>query len=248
MSWLPRSSSVPLERRWIADMVHFGRKSHCVGCNWVINVAPAVAARKSRNPPVSWVAIWVRAIALAGQKRPELRMCYLPYPWPRMYLHPFTVAALLVERQWNGASAVFVDTLKHPETLSITAIEQNFRSLRELPVERVGAFRLLIRISKLPLLLRRCLWSIVFCWSGRLRTKYMGSFAVNFIRAPRFSVAQIMTPVSFSLFFSLVEPNGDMTVQLFWDHRLLDAMAADRLVHELEAIMNTTMAAELSAL
>jgi hypothetical protein len=248
MSWLPRSSSVPLQRRWIADIVHFGRKSHCVGCKWVINVAPAAAARKSRIPPVSWVAIWVRTIALAGQKWPELRMCYLPYPWPRVYLHPFTVATLVVERQWNGVPAVFLDTIKHPETLPITEIEHIFLGLRENPVERVGAYRFLIRISKLPLLLRRCLWSIGFYWSGRLRTKYMGSFAVNFIRAPRFSVAQTMTPISFSLWFSLVDPNGDMTAHLLWDHRLLDAMAADRLVHDLEAIMNKVVAAELSAL
>jgi hypothetical protein len=248
MSWLPRSSSVPLQRRWVSDIMHFGKKSHCVGCKWVINVAPTAAARKSRNPPVSWVAIWVRTIALAGQKWPELRMCYLPYPWPRMYLHPFTVATFVVERQWNGVPAVFFDTLKNPETLSITAIEQNFRGLREFPVESIGAFRRLIRISKLPFLLRRCLWSIGFYWSGRLRTKYLGSFSVNFIRAPRFSVAQTVTPISFSLWFSLVDPNGDMTAHLLWDHRLLDAMTADLLVHDLEAIMNGAVAAELRAL
>jgi hypothetical protein len=248
MSWLPRSSSVPLQRRWIADLVHFGMKSHGVGCKWIINVAPVAAARKSRNPPVSWVAIWVRTIALAAQKWPELRMCYLPYPWARMYLHPFSVATLVVERQWNGTPAVFLDTIKHPETLSLTEIEDNFRSLRKSPVEHVGAFRLLIRIARLPVLVRRLLWSIGFYWSGRLRTRYLGSFAVNFIRAPRFSVAQTTTPISFSLWFGLVDPNEDMEVHIVWDHRLLDAMAADRLVRDLEAIMNDTVAAELSAL
>jgi hypothetical protein len=247
MSWLPRSSSVPLHRRWIGEIVHFGQKSHVVGCNWTINVAPVVAARKQQQPPVSWVAIWVRAMALTGRQWPVLRTCYLPYPWPRMYVHPFTVAALVVERQWRDTSAVFLDTIKNPEALSIPEIDETFRSLRELPVESVGAFRHLIRISKFPLVLRRFLWSIPLYWSGRLRSKYMGSFSINFLRAPRFAVVQSTTPISFSILFGLVEPNGDMLVQLFWDHRVLDGMDANRLIRDIEAVMNAEIAAELGS-
>src|SRR5262249_17821424 len=246
MSWLPRSSSIPLHRRWMGDIIHFGMKSQTVGCNWIINVAAAAEARKTRHPPVSWVAVWVRAIAMAGSKWPELRTCYLPYPWPRMYLHPFTVATLLVERDWRGASAVFLDTVKNPEALSIIEIDQIFQSLRKLPVESVGAFRLLIRVSKLPLLLRRFLWSIALYWSGRLRSKYVGSIAINFIRAQRFAIAQTKTAISFTIWFGLVKPNGDMLVQLFWDHRVLDGMAANRMIRDLEAMMNAEIVEELN--
>lgn len=246
MSWLPRSLSIPLHRRWMGDIVHFGIKSQTVGCNWVINVAAAAEARKAGHPPVSWVAIWVRAVARAARKWPELRTCYLPYPWPRMYVHPFLVATLLVEREWRGSSAVFLDKVKHPEALSVTQIDRIFRSLRQLPVESVGGYRLLIRISRLPLLVRRLLWSIALHWSGRLRSKYVGMFAINFIRAERFAIAQTKTAISFAMWFGLVKPNGDMLVQLFWDHRILDGMAANRLIRDLEKMINVEIVEELN--
>jgi hypothetical protein len=75
----------------------------------------------------------------------------------------------------------------------------------------------------------------------------MGSFVINFIRAPRFAVAQSVSAISFSIWFGIVQPNGDMLVQLFWDHRVLDGMAANRLVHDLEAMMNTEIIAELTS-
>src|SRR5262249_5417226 len=132
MRWLPRSTSIPLHRRWMGDIVHFGMKSHTVGGDWIINVAPLVAARKERHPPVSWIAIWVRVVGMAASKWPELRTCYLPYPWPRMYLHPFTVAAVVLEREWRGTSAVFVHTVKNPENLALSEINLILHSLREL--------------------------------------------------------------------------------------------------------------------
>jgi hypothetical protein len=114
-----RSFRVPLRRRRTADFLHFGRKSYIVGAGTVVNVAAAVAARRSTTPPVSWVSIWIKAVALAAVKWPELRTVYLPFPWPRLYVHPFSVAAPLVERQWGDLHAVFFDTLKQPEPLSL---------------------------------------------------------------------------------------------------------------------------------
>jgi hypothetical protein len=66
MRLMPRSSAVPLHRRWIADIIHFGRKAHTAGADLVINVA-AAAARTARQPPISWVSIWVRVVGLVGQ-------------------------------------------------------------------------------------------------------------------------------------------------------------------------------------
>jgi hypothetical protein len=46
-----------------------------------------------------------------------LRTAYLPYPWPRLYVHPYAVAMIAVERVWNGARAVFADKIKNPAAL-----------------------------------------------------------------------------------------------------------------------------------
>jgi len=102
----PRTSLIPLHRRWVSDIVHFGMRTHPVGVNRIINVSAVAAARKQSQPLVAWAAIWIKAVALASRDWPELRTAYLPYPWPRMYVHPHTVASVVVER------AVFIDKLR----------------------------------------------------------------------------------------------------------------------------------------
>jgi hypothetical protein len=246
MHWFPRSSAVPLQRRWISDVVHFGKKSHVVGGNLIINVTAVATARIRNQPLVSWTAIWIKAIALAGQRWPELRTCYLPYPWPRMYLHPHTVATIVIERNWNGAPAVFFDKIRNPEAMSLAEIDGACRGKKQSPIESVGGYRFLIRIARLPWFLRRIVWSFGLYWSGRLRSRYIGTYSVNALPGRRHQVLQSTTPISFSLFHGIPEPNGDMLVQFFADHRVFDGMTLYRMMRTVEAIMNNAIVGELT--
>ena len=244
---LRRSFRVPLHRRWTTDIIHFGRKAYIVGVDTVINVAAASAARGSTTPPVSWVSIWIKAVALAAIKWPELRTAYLPFPWPRLYVHPFSVVALPVEREWRNSHAVFFDTLKQPEPMSLRRhIDPWFNGLKNGPIEGYGAFRHIIRISKLPLPLRRMLWSIPAQWSGRLRSKYFGNFAINSLAQTRLAVVQVVTPGSWVFYLGRVNANGTMRVQIFWDHRIADGVVVQRIVSDVENIINNDIVAELT--
>lgn len=227
-------------------MVHFGKKTHAAGISGIVNVAAVAAARKQSQPLVGWTAIWIKAVALAGRDWPELRTAYLPYPWPRMYVHPHTVASVVVERTWNGSLAVFVDKLSNPEARSLAEIDTVCKALKKLPIESVGGFRHLIRITRLPLLVRRMLWSFALQWSGSVRAKYMGTFSVIALPARQFEVLQNWPPVS-TLYFGTLEPNGEMTVQFIGDHRVMDAMSVYRMARAIEAIMNNDIVAELTA-
>ena len=53
-------------------------------------------------------------------------------------------------------------------------------------------------------------------------------------------------PVSFMLYYGLVEPNGDTQIQIFYDHRIMDGVELYRILRDLEATMNRDIAAELS--
>jgi hypothetical protein len=245
MGLIPRSSAVPLHRRWIADIIHLGRRAHTVGADLVVNVAAAAAARNARQPSVSWVSVWVRAVGLVARNHPELRTAYLPFPWPRLYVHPSMAVTVMIERQWQGAAAVFAQPIPNCDTRTVSEIEDVFVPLKGLPVENVGAFRHIIRISKFPLPLRRMLWGIAHGWSGRLRSKYLGNVAINSLPRTRIRMTQIASPCSFLIYFGQVAPNGDMPVQVFWDHRVMDAIEVDRLFREIEAALNNEVAAEL---
>ncbi len=243
-----RYQSVPLQRRWMNDIVHFGTKSHIMGCAWRINVAPLVAARAADpRPAIGWTAIWLRALALVSQRRPELRTLYLPFPWARLYVRPETVCTIVIERTWRDVSALFFEQFPAPEKRSLPELDDALRKLKLAPVEDVGSFRRLIRISRLPVILRRLIWSFGLNWSGPLRAKYMGICALNPFPAGG-SVTQSAMPAAFMLYYGLIEPNGDAQIQTFYDHRIMDGVELYRIVRDLEATMNRDIVAELKGM
>ena len=231
----------------MSDVVHFGKKSHVVAGSWTINVASVALARKTGRPPIGWGAIWVKAVALACQKWPELRTAYLPFPWPHMYRHPRPVATMVVEREWNGNNCVFYDQVKGPDSLSLREIDTILKGLRRRPVETVGGYRRLIRLSRLPWIVRRPLWSFALQWSGWLRSQYFGTYSVHSFPVRRAQVMQSTTPISFSLIYGLVNPDGDVLVQLLMDHRIVDGLTSHRIMLAIEAAMKEDIVAELTA-
>jgi hypothetical protein len=239
-----RYRPVPLHRRWVNDVIHFGKKSHVIGCNWRINLAPAVAARAASQPIIGWTAMWVKALALVSQRYPEPRTAYLPFPWARLYVHPNTVCTVAIERTWQGASAVFFDQIRHADTASLTDLDGWLRRLKQEPVESFSGFRRMIRLARPPVLVRRLIWSLVLYWSGPLRAQYMGTCALNPFPTGG-TVTQSAVPISFLLYYGLVEPNGDTQVQILFDHRVMDGIDAYRLLRNIEATLNREIAAEL---
>lgn len=242
-----RTSSLPLHRRWMSDIMHFGKRAHVVAGNWTVDVATVAAARRRARPAPGWGAIWVKAVALASRQWPELRSACLPYPWPRLYRHPHAVATLVVEREWRGRSAVFFDQVQRPETLSLHDIDVILRGLRRRPVESVGGYRRLIRYARLPFVLRRPVWTFALKWSGRLRSRYFGTFSVHSFPVRGAEVMQSTTPISFSLIYGLPDAAGNVRLQVMMDHRLLDGLTAHRIVRAIEAAMKNEIVAELEA-
>jgi hypothetical protein len=239
-----RYRSVPLHRRWVNDIIHFGKKSHVIGCNWRINLAPAVAARATRQPIIGWTAMWVKALALASQRYPELRTAYLPFPWARLYVHADCVCTVAIERTWQGASAVFFDQIRQADATSLTDLDHWLRRLKQEPVESFSGFRRIIRFARPPVLVRRLIWSLLLYWSGPLRAQYIGTCALDPFPTGG-SVTQSATPISFLLYYGLVAPNGDTQVQVLFDHRVMDGIDAYRIVRSIETTLNREIAAEL---
>jgi pyruvate/2-oxoglutarate dehydrogenase complex dihydrolipoamide acyltransferase (E2) component len=48
------------------------------------------------------------------------------------------------------------------------------------------------------------------------------------------------------LYYGLVEPNGEMQVDLFYDHRVMDGVEVFRILRDAEATMNRDILAELT--
>lgn len=247
MSWFPRYVRLSLPRLWMRELTYFATRPPIGGGTSLLSIEVVAAARRSRQPLISWGAIMLKAITLVAQRHPELKRCYMPLPWAHFYQHPVCIATVVVERQWRGENAVFFHQIHAPEHKSLQEIDHVLRGLKERPVETVGSYRRLIRVTRFPAPLRRLVWRFGLYVSGRLRSRYIGTFMVNSVPSRHASTTQSMTPMSISFFYGSVRPNGDMPIQIFFDHRVIDGATATRLLTELNATLRREIVAELNA-
>jgi pyruvate/2-oxoglutarate dehydrogenase complex dihydrolipoamide acyltransferase (E2) component len=227
------------------DFLHFAMKVPTAGGSAVVDVSDVATARRLCPPLISWTAIFVKAIALTSKKQPELRQYYMPLPWPHIYEHPHCIAGVVVEREWRCEDAVLIGLIGEPEKKSLREIDTRIRFMKRAKVEALGSFRRLIRNTAYPLPFRRLLWRITLFGSGRLRAATCGTFWVNSIRARDVQVTQSFALVALSCFLTPVKPNGGMTLQVFFDHRVIDGVTVKRVVNEIEATLNGPILAEL---
>jgi hypothetical protein len=247
MSRFPRYVRLTLPRLWIRDTVYFGTKSMNVGGSTVLRVSAVMAARRNNQPLVSWNAILIKALALTSKKWPQLKRAYIAFPWPHLYEHPHCVATVVVEREWQGARCVFFDQIHAPESKSLRELDQELTGIKNLKIEAVGGFRRLIRITRLPLPLRRLIWLIALRGSGRLKSRYFGTFSINSLTSRHGRTTQSVSPVTVSFEYAPIQPGGDMPFQIFVDHRVMDGVTVHRLCADLQAILDGTIVDELNA-
>jgi len=247
MIWFSRYIRLSLPRLWMRDLTYFATRPPIGGGTTLLNVEAVAAARRSQKPLISWSAIMVKAIALVAERHPELKRCYMPLPCGHFYQHPHCVATVVVERQWRGENAVFFHQISAPEHRSLREIDRMLRGLKEQPVEAIGSYRRLIRVTRIPAPLRRLVWRFGLYASGRLRSRYFGTFMINTVLSRRGGTTQSMTPMSVSFFYGSARPSGEMPLQIFFDHRVMDGVTATRLTIELDATLRREIVAELNA-
>jgi len=240
-----RYVGLTLPRKVMRDVLQWAPTSHIVGATRFIDVAAVALARRAHQPSIAWGAIFLKAVALAAERFPELRRSYIPLPWPHFYEHPTCVAAIVVERQWRGERAVFADQILAPDRKTLLELDGTLRGLKELPVEAVGGYRRILRFARYPRPLRWLLLWLALYGSGRLRSRYIGTFVVNSIPVRRFYVTQSRTLPAMSFFYGPIEPNGEMPVTFFWDHRVIDGVRISRLLSAITTALNHEIIAEL---
>ena len=92
------------------------------------------------------------------QRRPVLRRAVLPGLLPglpyRLYEHPVSVAAIMVEREWQGEPVLLGARISRPEYIPLARLDAILRQLREAPVEKIHNFRQWLKWGSRPAFLR----------------------------------------------------------------------------------------------
>jgi hypothetical protein len=240
-----RYRSLSRARLWMRDFLHFASKVPTAGGTGVVNLSGIAAARRACRPLISWTAIFIKAGALAAKKQPVLRQCYMPFPWPHIYEHPRCVTNMIIEREWRNENVVFADLIEEPENKSLREIDRQIQAAKRKRIEGHRRFHTLIEGTRYPLPIRRLFWRIVLYVSGRLRMEAIGTASINSMRSRSAQVTQSFTLHTFSFVVTPPGKDGDMTVQVFVDHRLIDGVMVVRVLREIELALHDQILNEL---
>ena len=239
-----RNLSLSLSRRFLGDLVHFAAMVPAAVVQRRMRLAPVLAARQAAGPRPGWCAVFAKAFAFVAAGRPELRRAYLPLPWPHLYEHPTSVAAIAVERRHEDEDAVFFARLRSPEQKGLLELDARLRRCKEEGLERLGAFRRSLRVSRLPRPVRRLLWATALV-RGRWRARHLGTFGVTAVAGLGAALPRLLSPLTITLHYGVIDADGAVDVCLTFDQRVLDAATAARALEELERVLNGEIVAEV---
>lgn len=246
MSYPPsRTLSLSLPRRFMCDLLHAARQVPSVPVERHMKLADVAAARLAAVPRVSWCAIFTKAYALVAAGAPELRRAYLSFPWPHLHEHHHNIASIAIERQIGDEFAVLGAQVRCPEFRTLSDIDYHIRTFKEQPIERIGSFRRVLNISRLPRPIRRLLWWAVFNLSGRKRAFYAGTFGISVYGGLGATSLHPLSPLTTTLNTGVLGEDGSMAVRLVYDHRTLDGPTVARALRDLEAVLHGDILNEL---
>jgi len=247
----PKGRPVPLSapRRFIIDLVHFARQVPSVPVSRVMDLSPLAAARVSHPSRPSWSVLFMKAYALVAAAHPPLRRALLTFPWLRLYEHPQTICALALERQFEGdeglEEGIFVGLFRAPEEQSISQLQEALDWYKGEPLEKVGFFRQMLRMSRVPTPVRRFLWWSTLQVSGQKRAKRFGTFGLSSYGALGAESLHPISPLTTTMTYGPIAPSGQVCVKLIYDHRVLDGAYIARRLQDIEATLTGAILEEL---
>jgi hypothetical protein len=239
-----RRIALSLPRSWVGDLLYFAKDVPVVAGERTIRIKAIAQARAAIPKPPSWLALLVKGLGIVSQRMPELRRSYMPYPWPHLYESGHSVAAITMHRVYEGENATFLAGMPRPEEATIDKIQTRLHKFQNAPIEEVSSFRRMIGLTKLPFPLRRIAWWFGLNALGKYRVQFYGTFSINSVAALRSRMLQFIT-LTPSLFYYDKPTDGELNLQIAFDHRVYDGVTAARAMNELESVLNTEILAEL---
>jgi hypothetical protein len=244
-----RRLRLSLARRFLCDFLHFAQSVPAVVAERRMNLQPLVAARQQVWQRPCWYALFVKAYALVASQDPLLRRCYRPWPWPHLYEHGCNVASVPICRPvGDDDEGILFLLVLQPEKEPLDDLHDRITGAKTAAVGSVASFRQQLRISRLPLPVRRLVWWLGLHGLMSWRLKHFGTFGITGVAGGGSDTTLFLSPLTTTLTFGVIEPDGEVTVRLLYDHRVLDGERVGRALERLEETLRGPITAELFAL
>jgi hypothetical protein len=231
-------------RRFLGDVLHFASKVPTVPVQRRMMLADVAVARSAAPDRPGWPSVFLKAYATVAAEVPALRRAYVSLPWPHLVEYPQSVASVAVERDYHGEPAVFFGRISDPASLSLADVHACIRTFAEAPLGSVKPFRKMLAVARLPRPLRRLL-----LWLGlnlsRTRPGQFGTFGLSSYSALGAESLHPLSPLTTTLNYGVIAPDGAVTVRVIYDHRVTDGATVARALARMETVLNGEVLAEL---
>ena len=235
-------------RRTMCDILHSGMQIPLVTIQKDMNRADVVAARQCAQPRPSWCSIFTKAYGKVVASRPDLRRAYLSFPWPRLFEYRVASADVAVESRVGDEEVVVFVPVRHPECWQLVEMDMFLESCKEKPIERVTRFRRGLILGRFPQFIRRFLWWVMLNASAKARSYYFGTFGVTSVGNWGIESVRPIAPAISVLHYGSIDTEGNVSVRLTYDHRMLDGSGPAKALLELEQVLRTDIVEELKSL
>lgn len=241
-----RCFAVPKCRRLSWDLLWFHRSVPLCAHDLRMQLGAVAAARRLSGRRISWPAIFLKALGLAGREYPELRQTWFRWPWAYLYQHPSSVAMLTIQRELEGERWLFWGRLVEPERQGLWAIQEQLDHYQQGEVRAV--FGRALQLAGLPFLLRRLVWWWNLNISARGRARWLGTCFLSTLSGRGVEIQLPPSIHTACLTYGPVDEDGECRVTLAYDHRVMDGMRAAEVLLRLEQILVEVIVGELGAI
>ena len=242
--WRPLSPA----RKFLNEMLYFAQQVPLIPVARTMHLADVAEARRVAQPRPSWTALFMKAYAIVCRREPVLRQAYIRWPWPHLYEHPYTICGVPVEREYQGERILLATQIRGPEGQPLAQLERHLNRYKTIPVEKIGYFRMALRVGRMPGPVRRFLWWSTLHVSGFKRAKRLGTFSVSSYGQLGAEQIRPIGPLTTLLTFGPIAPTGEVVVKIVYDHRVLDGGNVARYLAALEQMLGGEILSELRAM
>jgi hypothetical protein len=246
MKMTGRYHALPAVRRVICDSLYASRQLDLVIGQRVLKLGPLLAARKATpSPRPSLFVMVLKAFATVSARRPKLRRAFVSRPWHRLFQYDHNVFSVVVEKEHEGEKGLFLVRLDRPETMSLTELDATLRKKTAKPVASCRGDRNALRIASWPWFVRKLFWNVVMNWSPTLRYRCFGTMGFSVTAATGGAALTLLTPWTTAVCYDAPDADGNLTVRVALDHRVLDGRVVATIMSEVERELLTSIRSEL---
>jgi hypothetical protein len=224
-------------RKMVLELLHHARKVPSIPVARELNVAAVLEQRSTLAQRPSWTAIFLRAYGLVCRDFAELRRVFVPYPFARLYEHPFSYGAVVVERELDDEPILLAAKILKPENKTLQVVDQCLKRLKTAPLHEISEFRQLLRFGKVPGFLRRFVFWHSLYWSGAVRARRFGTFMLSSYGNLGAEQIHPITPLTSLFTFGPIAADGRVIAKIIYDHRVMDGRRVATALAMLEEVM-----------